>query len=125
MECKKAKYANEEFANEDILRIKKYSTRNSVPQRAYLCPLCNFWHLTSKRDTKDEEIVRLNKQISELQEEIILLKSPNRELKLSLLKDKSLKGLREINSTLRKKNKQLMSDNLMLINKIAVSSVKP
>lgn len=57
--CNKTKYASKEDAVHDI---KKWFNegRFSFPQSTYLCPKCNFWHLTSQGDIKtDNEIIKM------------------------------------------------------------------
>lgn len=46
-ECSKTVFRNESAANEYIEILRKTSTRSRVPKRAYLCPVCLKWHLTS------------------------------------------------------------------------------
>lgn len=56
MSCKKVKFSNEKFALDYIGKLRKTSVRDIVPARAYLCPECMSWHLTSKPDTTVENL---------------------------------------------------------------------
>ena len=68
-QCKKVKYASEEYALFDVSRIKKKSNRDIVPFRVYLCH-CGSWHLTSKLDKREAEINELKIKNIELQKEL-------------------------------------------------------
>jgi hypothetical protein len=53
--CRKASYASREDAETRLRQIaakatgrKRQRHRQVLPQRAYLCPTCELWHLTSK-----------------------------------------------------------------------------
>jgi hypothetical protein len=46
--CKKTKYCSKVAAELDIAKIKRISTQEKIPQRAYRCNKCGCWHLTSK-----------------------------------------------------------------------------
>jgi len=48
MECTKVKFSNEKFAVDYIEKLAKTSIRDIKPLRAYLCPYCTAWHLTSR-----------------------------------------------------------------------------
>jgi uncharacterized protein YlaI len=48
--CTKVSYGSKKFADDDIKRIAKKSTRTNVPIRSYLCTKCNTWHLTRRVD---------------------------------------------------------------------------
>jgi len=74
--CRKVSYSTKEFADLDIIRIKKKSNRNSSPTRSYKCKNCNTWHLT-----KSEDVPTLRKINSELVKEIEILKSENKILR--------------------------------------------
>jgi len=127
-ECMKVQYTSEQFALEDIKRIRKQSNRSRVPLRAYYCDKCNFWHLTSNADSSSEKIATLQqklleaeKTIKELKQSIreceqknILSKGERKELKREQLiaeKDTQIKSLRET-------EKKLRNDISILITKI-------
>jgi hypothetical protein len=121
MECLKTQYTTEAFALGDIARIKKKSTRDNIPKRAYFCRLCNFWHLTSRADKLEE---RLNAKIAELQEEVKTLKAELELFKKTSTEEKALvkadvrvKELNDRNHTLQKRNKAITKDNQDLIAK--------
>ena len=45
--CRKTQFATEHDALFYIAKLKKTSKRKVLPKRAYLCPICFSWHLTS------------------------------------------------------------------------------
>lgn len=85
MICKKVSFADESSANFYIHKLKRTSERKTVPIRAYLCPNCNCWHLTSQ-ETKDIEM--LNRQIKNLKAKVEHYKRENEILKNKLNKRK-------------------------------------
>lgn len=60
-DCNKVYFNNEATANEYIKKLKRTSIRLKVPQRAYLCPKCFCWHLTSQDSNEEKEIAELRK----------------------------------------------------------------
>jgi len=46
--CSKVHYHSYKLAQERLIKIMKYSRRAKKPVRAYKCPDCGLWHLTSK-----------------------------------------------------------------------------
>lgn len=48
MACVKVKFRSEKDAQFYIDKLAKKSTRKVIPQRSYLCRICNTWHLTSQ-----------------------------------------------------------------------------
>jgi hypothetical protein len=50
--CDKKSYATQRDAQEQINTIKLHSSRSQIPQRAYHCPTCEYWHLSSKSEGK-------------------------------------------------------------------------
>lgn len=138
MECKKTQYTSEQFALDDIKRIAKKSTRDKVPTRAYLCKICNFWHLTSSQDWKESVrlknlkitalIEALNKQSEEiktLKAEIETLKKTTREDRRAVRADdrvkeanSRVKKAKEALNKLRKDQTDLICKNIQLQKKI-------
>jgi hypothetical protein len=119
MDCLKTQYTTEDFALSDIIRIKKKSTRDNVPKRAYFCGLCNFWHLTSQTDKYEE---RLNAKITELKEEVKVLKAERELFKKTTAEEKALvkadervKELNARNVAQQKRNKAITKDNHDLV----------
>jgi len=45
--CGKVGWESKTDAEISIMRIEHHSTRDKKPVRAYLCPDCGYWHLTS------------------------------------------------------------------------------
>lgn len=84
MECKKTKYKDLAAAEQDIARIKKKSTRERLPNRAYHCPHCNGWHITSRPDH-----LETLQQNTELKEKVLLLAAEVELLKEHLAAEKS------------------------------------
>jgi chromosome segregation ATPase len=132
--CKKVQYTSEQFALEDIIRIRKQSNRSRIPLRAYYCDKCNFWHLTSKADSSAEQISTLQqklleaeKTIKELKQSVreceqrsILSKGERKELKREKViaeKDAQIKSLRETEKKLRSDISTLIAKNIQLNNK--------
>jgi hypothetical protein len=77
IECIKASFSDEKQALFYISKLKATSSRTKVPKRAYLCPDCLNWHLTSSDDIDnvmeakykqkyEGQIFHLNTQISNL-----------------------------------------------------------
>lgn len=88
MECKKVRFANEKFAQEYINKLSRTSNRERKPLRAYLCPFCLTWHLTSQIDRNDQftddhkaELKKKNEIIRTLQDRIHKLKQKIRMLR--------------------------------------------
>lgn len=88
MECTKAKFSDEKQAQYYIDKLKNTSIREKKPIRAYLCPHCLSWHLTSKTEKDDlqmgkyrQEIKNKNALITQMNERIRELKEKVRELK--------------------------------------------
>ena len=127
--CTKTKFATEKDAQFYINKIKKKSTRAVIPTRAYLCR-CGTWHLTSKKDfvvenntlllrivELEEQVKNLTKQVSNLKEDNISLRSgSNKELSLAVKTDDRVKKLNDtlaINKStlniLRKSNSELIT----------------
>jgi len=46
----KVRYRDHEAAVNALYRLAKSSTRDDVPRRSYLCPVCKGWHVTKKRE---------------------------------------------------------------------------
>ena len=65
-QCKKASFSTEDAANYYINKLKRTSSRQIKPIRAYLCPLCFTWHLTSLKETTDFETSQKDRQINNL-----------------------------------------------------------
>lgn len=47
--CRKRRYPSEDVANLEMRLIAHRSNRHKVPVRAYECPTCKGFHLTSKQ----------------------------------------------------------------------------
>lgn len=123
-ECKKVKYATEEYALFDIERIGKKSNRSKVPTRAYFCR-CGSWHLTSIIDSKQILISKLRLENHELKLKIKELNKINQEglselektERLELRRDKMILELRTGLKTTQKHNKSLQKTNAELIHR--------
>lgn len=130
MECTKSQYTTERFALADIARIKKISSRDKVPVRAYFCDKCNFWHLTSEKNKKDQKnndkIIALESEVKSLTTELEALKKANNKEDRALVKADSrvkllnerVKILNELTNKLRADNKDLINKNIQLQNKL-------
>ena len=125
-QCKKVKYASEEYARFDIARIKKKSNRDIVPFRVYLCH-CGSWHLTSKLDKREAEINELKIKNIELQKELNetkndfqkrldeITKNQNIEDRILIKTDERIIELQKGLASSNRKTKDLRKTNLELI----------
>ena len=118
MECNKTQYASEEFALDHIKRIAKKSTRDKVPTRAYLCKICNLWHLTSSIDWKESvrlknlKITELINALTEVRAEVKVLKAEIETLKKETNKEDRVAvradaRVKEANQRVKKANELL------------------
>ena len=111
MECRKSKYASEQAAELDIARIKRLSKRERLPQRAYLCPQCSSWHITSQRHKASEENDLLKKKLAEAKAKI-------KELNIKVAELSRKKGMNWELNVLRKNNEMLAAENKQLLAKL-------
>ncbi len=124
---KKVKFGSEKAALFAITKIKKESTRKTIPIRAYLCK-CGAWHLTSRPD-----VFELQKQNDAMKLEIMQLKKQIEDCKLSEKKEarikiradervkehiKAIQNLNKELKELRNGRNQLISDNIILRKKL-------
>lgn len=82
--CTKVKFATEKDAVFYIDKLKKTSVREKKPLRAYLCPFCISWHLTSREDydTPHKNVVKwYTTQIESKNKTIVIQKNTIKELK--------------------------------------------
>jgi hypothetical protein len=47
--CEKERYRTQQAADAELNRIQVHAANQYKPERAYRCPWCGGWHLTSKR----------------------------------------------------------------------------
>ena len=87
--CKKACFSTEEMADYYIDKLKRTSKRQMKPLRAYLCPLCFTWHLTSLKETTDFEISQQERQINNLRRKCENYKSEVKKLNGCIFKLKT------------------------------------
>lgn len=125
-DCKKVKYASEEYARFDISRIKRKSNRDIVPFRVYLCH-CGSWHLTSKFDKRESEInqlkiknIELQKSLDELKIDFEkrldeLIKNQNIEDRILIKTDERIIELQKGLASSNKTTKELRKINIQLI----------
>jgi len=125
-DCKKVKYASEEYALFDVSRIKKKSNRDIVPFRVYLCH-CGSWHLTSKLDKREAEInelkiknIELQKELDEIKSEFQnrldeIIKNQNVEDRILIKTDARILELQKGLQTSQIKTKELREINIQLI----------
>lgn len=110
-ECTKVKFAREEDADTHIERGMKTS-KSPLSMRAYFCPKCSVWHVTSK-DKRGEKIRLLTKEVHDLKEQLKAgmngdIKAYNKEIKAIAKRDemvisleRQLKHEREASARLR------------------------
>ncbi len=104
--CKKVSFADERSANEYINKLKSTSERVNVPIRAYLCPQCFNWHLTSQKTKEaqifESKIEELQKTIQE-QKRIILdlnIQNKKKDSRITALK-KHISSMQKYQETLK------------------------
>lgn len=123
MDCIKTKYATEQFALEDLARIRAKTTREKVPIGVYLCK-CNFWHLTAQPNWKDR-IAALEQVIAQkdilITELRIKIQKADSVVSKEIKKDARVIELIKQNSLLHKKNTNLTNSNKELICQIVQS----
>ena len=125
-ECKKVKFSTEKDAEFYLNKLKKTSSRKNIPTRAYLCPFCTSWHLTSRESFENKKILELQnqvellkKEISKKKEEINLLEGKNnKEYNLAIKTDERIKKLNEKIAEKDKTIRRLRTDNSELITKL-------
>lgn len=131
LECnKKSCYASEKEALKHIEIIKKKSTRDKIPVRAYFCQN-GHWHITSK--VSSEKLLETNNElgrlIEEQKQEIALLKELNNEALKKNNKEENIqvkvdKRIVELNKAITEQkkiikriridNQELIMDNIQL-----------
>jgi len=62
--CGKKRYENKKHA-QTVMNFSKKQRRKNLPERAYFCKNCGYWHLTSKPDmfAKPQNHMKTNKKI--------------------------------------------------------------
>ena len=105
MECTKVKFSNEKFAVDYIEKLAKTSIRDTKPLRAYLCPYCSTWHLTSRINHELKQENEYKSKISALEE--LLVKS-KKETETQRIRYKNL--IKMINGVVTVSNDQLGED---------------
>lgn len=95
--CKKASFANEDYALKYLKKLKETSKRNKVPQTTYLCKDCLTWHLTSVTDWNEDsvEVQVLKKSVTKLERKLI--DAENRVKRLEREKAKHHEQVYELN----------------------------
>lgn len=81
MKCKKVKFATQSGANFYINKLKETSDRIKRPTRAYLCPFCLLWHLTSMTSQEEDLLAKYREKIKQKNELITQLNNRIAELK--------------------------------------------
>lgn len=81
MECTKTKFATEAQCDFYIKKLKDTSSRKVKPTRAYLCPHCTSWHLTSQTAKDVEKLEKLYKKIKSQKQSIVELHEVIKKLK--------------------------------------------
>ena len=99
MSCSKVRFSDEGFAEDYIKVLNRTEKKRSVtPVRAYLCPKCLNWHVTSRKYHEEVEFEKLrglvlelrqklnvrNKEVNDLNHKIKEYKDKNRELRMEL-----------------------------------------
>lgn len=51
--CTKRAFVTKDDARREMKRIRdRIAGKHKAPQRSYECPICGYWHLTSKPDKR-------------------------------------------------------------------------
>lgn len=125
--CTKTIFANEEAAKAVIEQIAKKNQDRKRPTRAYKCPDCGHWHLTSLPDIDKllQENANLHRQVDDLKQQVQLLiqektisKEEGKDLKRSIKKEDMYKQLLSQQEAARKANKQLEKDKAVLLQSV-------
>lgn len=119
--CRKVKFTDENSATFTLKKITENSTLKKKPQRAYLCKVCNSWHLTSKPDVSDLQaqlntLKQENEQLRKKIEEV----SKGLEYKYRLKKDEELRKLKNANFSMAKKLTEGHKLNINDVKKVAL-----
>jgi len=97
MGCKKTRFVDEVSAERYIVVLNRTEKKRRItPVRAYLCPDCLSWHLTSNKDREEEEIGKLKWKVEELSKKVNLQNRTINEL------NHKLKEYKDQNKELRK-----------------------
>lgn len=125
--CTKVQYTSEEFALNDIKRIKLISKRSRQPFRTYYCKYCNFWHISSTSNKVYDSLKSAETELETLKAERITLLKTIKELKafndseegslqrLTIRREDTVAQLRTQVQQLNKRVKQLTTVNKDLI----------
>jgi len=123
--CKKASFRDEIAAEFFITKINSRVTkiRARMPQRSYLCPLCGFWHITSKKDKLKERIDELEAELKEVKAKLLLLsQATDKEDRVAIKRDTMVMDLKH---QLKKRNEEvsrLHKDISTLVSKLSTQS---
>lgn len=85
--CKKERFLNQDFAELYIKKYKKTYSKGKTESyyKAYLCPKCSNWHLTTKKPKesleKDTLIEKYKLKIDNQKNQILILQKKLLELK--------------------------------------------
>lgn len=112
MTCKKTKYSTQQFALDDIERIRKTSNRDVVPAREYWCTECKCWHLTSKPDYKDKLVEILRNEINVLKRQLEEYKNEeSADMRAKVKIAERVQALTKCNKRQQQEIKKLRQDN--------------
>lgn len=105
--CTKVRFATEKSALFYIEKLKNTSHRKVLPLRAYLCPFCTCWHLTSNKDRNKEDIDELKQLKEKLKNAELMISNKNEEIRkkkeeVASLQRKLAEHKREIKELKRK-----------------------
>ena len=125
MECKKTKYATQEYIDSEIKRNKKRYKKRGLIISSYKCPICNLFHLT-KTVNYSKIIKELTVKNDELTKENIELKKQLKEgIKKELLEmangNPIILQIKSVNKKLKKENEELRKFRDELLQKVLLS----
>lgn len=125
-ECKKVKFATEEFALFYVDKLQKTSIRDKKPIKAYLCQHCVSWHLSSKESYAvlyhrilEKKLLETELLLADKTQENLELSQPTtrkkKELEIALKADMRIVELKRQINAKDKKISKLQKDNNQLI----------
>jgi len=96
MSCSKVRFSDEGSAEDYIRVLNRTEKKRSVtPVRAYLCPKCLNWHVTSRRYHEEVEFEKLRELVVELRAKVkgqnVVINELNHKVKEYKDKNKELR----------------------------------
>lgn len=125
--CKKSAFRDEIAAEFFIAKLNSRVTkiRARMPQRSYLCPLCGFWHITSKKDKLKDRILELEEELKGVRAELLTLRqATDKEDRVAIKADIRVQDLNHELKKCKAEVTRLHKDISTLVSKIATQNQK-